>query len=120
MPGWSRPTWPRPALGVLATYAFWRYLKHPTLARAALAGVVLGLAQLTKFSLILLYGLWPLLWLVHSAGAARGTRCRAGSRTAAGHGLMVIGSACLVDRRRLRVRRGRPPARPLRVRQSDC
>ena len=37
--------------------------KNPTWRRAILAGLVLGLAELTKFSLLLLYGLWPLLWL---------------------------------------------------------
>ena len=52
------------ALGALATYLFWRYLRQPTWRRAALAGLALGLAQLTKFSLIILYGLWPLLALV--------------------------------------------------------
>src|SRR5207248_11533193 len=53
------------SLGVLATFAFWLYLQRPTWRRAALAGFALGLAQLTKFSLILLYGLWPFLGLLH-------------------------------------------------------
>ncbi|MFO0951320.1 MAG: glycosyltransferase family 39 protein [Isosphaeraceae bacterium] len=51
------------AIGVLP-FLFWRYLKHPTWTRAALAGVALGLGQITKFSLLVLYGLWPLLALV--------------------------------------------------------
>lgn len=46
-----------------ATYVFWRYLRDPTLKRAASAGVLLGLAQLTKFSALLLLVLWPVLWL---------------------------------------------------------
>jgi hypothetical protein len=49
------------ALGVLATFVFWRYLRRPSWRLAALAGLCLGLAQLTKFSLVVLYGLWPLL-----------------------------------------------------------
>jgi Dolichyl-phosphate-mannose-protein mannosyltransferase len=49
------------SIGAGATYLFWRYQKYPTWSRAALAGLALGLAQLTKFSLILLYGLWPAL-----------------------------------------------------------
>lgn len=55
------------AMAVGSTYVFWRYLKRPTWPRAALAGLMLGLAQLTKFSLLLLYGYWPLLWLARIA-----------------------------------------------------
>ena len=66
------------AIGVGATYWFWRYQKNPTWTRAGLAGVALGLAQLTKFSSVLLYGLWPMLaavrWLLERPGAARPTR----------------------------------------------
>jgi len=52
------------ALGVMATYVFWRYLEKPSWRWAALAGFALGLAQLTKFSMVLLYVVWPFLWLV--------------------------------------------------------
>lgn len=48
------------ALGVLATYVFWLFMKKPSWRLAALAGFCLGLAQLTKFSLLILYGLWPI------------------------------------------------------------
>ncbi|WP_435007070.1 ArnT family glycosyltransferase [Tundrisphaera lichenicola] len=52
------------SIGAGATYLFWRYQKNPTWTRAVIAGLVLGLAQLTKFSLILLYGFWPALALL--------------------------------------------------------
>jgi Dolichyl-phosphate-mannose-protein mannosyltransferase len=52
------------AIGAGATYLFWRYQHHPTWTRVGLAGLALGLAQLTKFSLILLYGFWPALAVV--------------------------------------------------------
>lgn len=69
------------SLGVLATYVFWRSLQRPTWLRAALAGLCLGLAQLSKFSMILLYGLWPLLGLLHLfTGAVEGSRMRRASR----------------------------------------
>ena len=55
------------AIGFAATYAFWHYLRRPSWALAALAGLLLGIAQLPKFSLLLLYGLWPVLWLVDLA-----------------------------------------------------
>jgi 4-amino-4-deoxy-L-arabinose transferase-like glycosyltransferase len=56
---------PATALGALATFGFWHYLQCPNWRRAALAGVLLGLAELTKFSLILLYGIFPLLGAIH-------------------------------------------------------
>ncbi|HLN26334.1 MAG TPA: glycosyltransferase family 39 protein [Gemmataceae bacterium] len=51
------------ALGVTAGYFFWRWLKEPDCSGATLAGVFLGLAQLTKMTWVLLFGLWPLLWV---------------------------------------------------------
>ena len=53
------------ALGVAACYTFWRWLKQPTWTQAALTGVVLGLAELAKTTLILFYPLWPLLWVIY-------------------------------------------------------
>jgi 4-amino-4-deoxy-L-arabinose transferase-like glycosyltransferase len=52
------------AIGAGATYLFWRYLREPKWSLAVLAGVALGIAELTKFSLLIFYGLWPLLWLL--------------------------------------------------------
>ena len=51
--------------GCLTVYAFWSYLQNPRWWRVILTGAVLGLAELTKFSALLLYGIIPLLWLVH-------------------------------------------------------
>lgn len=51
------------AFGVAAGYTFWRWLKSPTWRRAALAGLALGIVELTKSTWILLFGLWPLMWL---------------------------------------------------------
>ena len=53
------------SIGVMATFVFWLYLKSPSKKGAILAGFCLGLAQLTKFSLILLSALWPILVLAH-------------------------------------------------------
>ena len=39
-------------------------MKRPSWLGAVAAGVMLGLAQLTKFSMLLLYAVWPFLWLV--------------------------------------------------------
>ncbi len=54
------------AIGFAATFLFWRFLKTPNWPRACLVGLVLGLAQLSKFSMLSLYVLWPVLWLCHS------------------------------------------------------
>lgn len=54
-------------LGALATYHFWRYLGSPTWIRAIVAGLLLGIAQLSKFSMLLLYLLWPVIWLAYTA-----------------------------------------------------
>jgi len=51
------------AFGILAGYTFWRWLKLPIWSRAFLAGGALGLAELSKMSWLILFGLWPLLWL---------------------------------------------------------
>lgn len=51
------------SFGVLAGYTFWRWLKRPTWTRAGLAGLSLGLAELSKMSWLILFGLWPALWL---------------------------------------------------------
>ena len=51
------------AFGLLAGYTFWRWLKQPTWTRTLLAGGSLGLAELSKMSWLILFGLWPVLWL---------------------------------------------------------
>ncbi|SFI64882.1 ArnT family glycosyltransferase [Planctomicrobium piriforme] len=51
------------AFGLGACYLFWRWLRVPGWGRAGAVGAMLGLAELTKTSWIMLFGLWPLLWL---------------------------------------------------------
>jgi 4-amino-4-deoxy-L-arabinose transferase-like glycosyltransferase len=83
------------SLGALATFVFWLYLKDPSWRLAALAGLALGLAQLSKFSMVVLYGLWPLLALVRVA-TAPDLRKRIG-RTVAQGLLMVALSVLVID-----------------------
>ncbi len=52
------------SMGVAAAYSFWRWLCRPEWNRAVVAGLVLGVAELTKFLWVILYGLWPALWIV--------------------------------------------------------
>lgn len=51
------------ALGAAACYSFWHWLKRPTWLDATIAGGVLGLAELTKFSWVILFAVLPLIWL---------------------------------------------------------
>jgi hypothetical protein len=57
------PDVPAAAVGAGACYVFWRWLRNPNWLRAIAAGAVLGLAELTKMTLLILYALWPLLWI---------------------------------------------------------
>jgi len=52
------------ALGAAAAYTFWMWLRDPCWSRAFFAGVVLGLAELTKLTLVVFFGLWPILWII--------------------------------------------------------
>ena len=86
------------AIGAGATYFFWRYQGNPTWRRATLAGLALGLAELTKFSLVLLYGLWPVLAVVRFGLERRWSKWPA--RLVAGLGqfaLMVALSVLVID-----------------------
>jgi len=50
------------ACGVLAGYCFWRWLQEGTWLHAAWAMVAMGLAELSKFTWLLLFVLWPAIW----------------------------------------------------------
>jgi len=52
------------SLGIVAGYAFWRWLMFPGWSSTVFAGVALGLAELTKTTWLILFVLWPVLWLV--------------------------------------------------------
>lgn len=59
------PDAPAAALGILACFTFWQWLKQPTWRRTIFAGLILGLAELCKTTLIVLYPLWPILWIIY-------------------------------------------------------
>ena len=65
----------------LATiYAFFRYVKRPTLLRVAIAGVVFGLLLATKHSGVVMGPMLALLVVWEIAVAAKGTRVRTAAR----------------------------------------
>ncbi len=61
------------SLGLAAGYLYWRWLKRPTRGRALAAGALLGLAQLSKMTWVILFGLWPVIWVVWNVCVSRGT-----------------------------------------------
>lgn len=44
------------APGILASYAFWHWLKRSSWNQAIFTGILLGLAELTKYTLLVFYG----------------------------------------------------------------
>lgn len=63
--GLATPDLPAAVVGAWATYRFWCYLNRPSLGNAFVAGFLLGIAQLTDYTLLALYAVWPVLWLIH-------------------------------------------------------
>jgi hypothetical protein len=59
------PDVPAAVAGLAATYVYWHYLRSPSWTRAFCAGLLLGGAELTKFTLLVLYAVWPFLWLLY-------------------------------------------------------
>lgn len=57
------PDMPATVMGLAATYVFWHYLRSGDWNYCAVAGLLLGMAQLTKFTLLVLYPVWVFLGL---------------------------------------------------------
>jgi 4-amino-4-deoxy-L-arabinose transferase-like glycosyltransferase len=70
---------------VAAGYLLWRWLRQPSWWTALGAGVMLGLAELTKMSLIICFGIWPVVWL-----GWRWTRPERSTNAVPGIGQMVL------------------------------
>jgi pimeloyl-ACP methyl ester carboxylesterase len=56
---------PAAVTALAASYAFWRYVRDASSERALVAGLLLGVAEVTDFSALLLYALWPILAVVY-------------------------------------------------------
>ncbi|MEK6258991.1 MAG: glycosyltransferase family 39 protein, partial [Planctomycetota bacterium] len=62
--GTIMPDLPAAASGLAAAYAFRNWLKAPGWETAVIAGVALGIAELTKMTWVILFAIWPTLWLL--------------------------------------------------------
>ncbi|MDR2705761.1 MAG: glycosyltransferase family 39 protein, partial [Planctomycetaceae bacterium] len=59
------PDVPSASLAVASIYFFWRWLKRPEMLEGFIAGIILGLAELTKFTLLIFYPLFIFIWLIY-------------------------------------------------------
>lgn len=85
------------AVGTAACYTFRRWLLRGTPRLAFLSGVLLGAALLTKFTWLLLAGLWPAQWLVHRLIlAAPSQEDGAGTLPTVGQALLLVGVSWFV------------------------
>lgn len=51
------------SFGILGFYVFHRWLSHPSWRQTLLLGGVLGLMQLTKSTWVIMFAVWPAIWL---------------------------------------------------------
>ena len=58
------------SMGLVAGYLFWKWLEWSSWERAGLAGLGLGLALLSKATLLVLGPLWIVLWVLHRWGVS--------------------------------------------------
>ena len=59
------PDVPSAVWGAASVLLFWRWLRFPSTSAAFFAGCVLGIAELTKFTLLIFYPLFALLFLIY-------------------------------------------------------
>jgi hypothetical protein len=91
------PDLPAAALGAAACYTFWTWLKEPTWLRTFTAGAVLGLAELAKTTLTVLYLLWPALWILYRLPERRSMTVRDWLREAAMIGARMLIGVVIVN-----------------------
>lgn len=54
------------ALGITAAFFYWKWLCQPNWRNAFLSGALLGITELTKTTWIVLFALWPAMWIASS------------------------------------------------------
>ncbi len=64
------------SIGITAVYCFWHWLRKPAWSAAIVTGLVLGLAELSKFTLLILYPFLPVAWFVYRLPERKTTRYR--------------------------------------------
>jgi len=90
------PDAPAAALGVLASYLYSRWLRSPSWRGAASVSLALGLAQLTKLTMLVLYPMWMILFLI-CRGSTRNYSWRAASTELAMLVVIYCGSVIVLN-----------------------
>lgn len=79
------------ALMAAASWAFWRYLRSPSVGGVLASGVLLGLAEGAKFTAVVLPGVWLVLAVVRFARREHAWGARPALRVLAGHAALLTG-----------------------------
>jgi len=90
------PDIPATVAGLIAGFAFWKYLRCGTWSSALAAGALLGVAELTKFTMLILYPIWVALATVHFFDRSNVAYRSLRSRTRLWQGAMIVGLSLLV------------------------
>lgn len=85
------------AFGVAACYLFWRWLGRPGFRIALAAGITLGLAELCKTTLVLLYLILPVLWIFYHRLEILGGAARARLNLVAQFAIIIIISIYIIN-----------------------
>lgn len=89
------PDLPTSTIAIVSTYLFSKFLKEPSWDRAYFSGIVLGLAQLTKYTLLVFYLVWPLLWVVSAIDRAR-RGMRIAIKREIAQGIFIVATSVLI------------------------
>jgi len=90
------PDMPATVSGLAATYVYGRYLRRGDWDHTIWAGLLLGIAQLTKFTLLVLYPVWALLFLLYSLDRDKRTFRAVPLRTRIVQGVCIVLLSLLV------------------------
>jgi hypothetical protein len=82
------------SLGILGFYLFWRWLQKPSWNMTLVLGGTLGVLELAKSTWVILFGVWPAIWLLWRLGCRSenqpGWLLRDGTRLATSLCLAVV------------------------------
>jgi len=84
----------------IALYCLWKFLNKPTATTLIFAAITFGLAQLTKYTAIMLYGIYPAIMLSYLiAGKLKTPKTFVGRKilfiTASYVGIAIVGLLCI-------------------------